>query len=418
MKIRKSDQGFALAITVYVLLFVLASLTYLLTRTSQDVKTSDMHKRLKNSSTLANNVITDLMRQFSQTFQADHYDSSQLTRSPAYYTHGFSSVTISANANQHFISFSAVGAYGQDINQPQNKKTIEGVIKFISDLTTFGTMWNGNFTTSASNASYMGRMWVNGSWSITGLNTRVQGGPVFVNGNISTGGSGNLVINGDLYRSGSRSGNITVNGTDNTYVPSMNWPTIDRTYFDTYSNVKVTQNTTLRFYYDGASSTGTVRVGTTTYVIPSTGFIIYGQNCTLTSSGTVRGRVTIASIRTSGTSGGNIIMDNHLKYATVGSTSFANVQDSFAAIASNSIAFNKTGSDLYVSGVYFVDSSGTTGMSSSGSSGRTLRIFGTRNKGIWLSGFSGAQITFDTNLDTYPPPGLPERPNLVTWHIK
>lgn len=417
MNSRKDEHGAALMVVIFILVFVITAGTYLLTRSAENLRISHMFRKMKTSSSLANNVVTDLMRQFSQTYQEDHYDTTQLSRNPAFYSQGFSSVAITANRDQHFIAFSAIGSYGKDLNNPQHKRTIEGVIKFISDLTTFGTMWNGNFTTSASNATYTGKMWVNGSWTISGNNARVEGGPVFVNGNISTTGGGSLVINGDLYRSGTRTGTITVNGTDNTYVPQMTWPTIDRTYFDTYSNVKLTANTNLRFNYDTGSATGTVRIGTITYIIPTTGFIIYGRNCTLTSSGTVRGRVAIASIRTSGGVGGNIIIDNHMKYATVGSTNFANPQDSFAAVASNSIQFNRaSGTDLYVSGVYFVDSTGTTGMSSSGSG--ILRIFGTRNKGITLSGFSGAQITYDTNMDTYPPPGLPEKPNLVTWHFK
>lgn len=417
----RTQRGIALPLVLILMTVVLVTAVYLLNTTTMEMKFSFMNRRIKTASALANNVVTDLLRQFSQSYQEDHYDMANLARSPAFYSQGFSSVTISPNALQHFVSFEAVGSYGSDLNNPMNKKTIDGVIKFVSDLTTFGTMSNGNFTTSAGNVTYGGKVWINGNWTVSGNNIAVQGGPVFVNGNITASGVGDLTVNGDLYHTGTLSGPITVTGANNNYVPQMTWPTIDHTYFDTYSNVKVTANTTVRFYYDGVSSTGSVRVGTTTYAIPSTGFIIYGENCTLTSSGTVKGHVTLASVRTSGSVGGDIKLDSDLQYATAGSTSLASASDSFAAVASNSIQWNRSvNKDLHISGVYFVDSPGTSGMSTTctGCTNKTFHFFGTRNKGISTSGWTNSAISFDTNLDTYPPPGLPERPNLVTYRVK
>lgn len=414
------DRGGALPITMFLLLTTMAIGTFLLTRTSQDLRHSTMHRKIRTASNLANSVITDIMRQFSQSYQGDHYSSDALDRAAAGYGPGFSVITTSANVNQHFVAFEAEGRYGDDIDNPQHRKKISGVIKFISDLTTFGTMINGAFTTTG-NATYQGKTWINGNWATTAQVTCL-GGPVFVNGNISTSGGGTYFINGSLYRAGTRSGSVTITGADNAFMPSMTWPTIDRTYFDTYANVTVTADTTVRFSTAGTS--GIVRVGGTNYTIPSTGLIVYGKNCTLTSSGTVRGHVTIASIRVSGAAGGIVTMDNHLRYATAGSTSLANTNDSFAALASDQINWNITNSDLFLSGVYFVDSVGTTGIFSTCTTctdpgeNRALRFFGTRNKGNSSSGFGTISYTYDTNLDTYPPPGLPEKPRLVTWHIK
>ncbi len=419
----QSQHGLGLPITLFLMLILVSIGTWLLQTTTEGLRQATQFRKIKASTSLANTVITDILRQFSQEYQGDHYSTAALERDPTFYNKGYSVITTSANTLQHFVSFEAVGSYGTDINNPQARKEIQGVIKFISDLTTYGTMWQDAFTTSANNATYQGKLWANNGWTISGDNCIVNGGPVFVNGNIATSGGGDIVINGDLYRSGSRSGNITVTGNDNTYIPDLTWPTIDTTYFDTYSNVKVTANTTVRFSYETTASTGSVRIGTTTYTIPSTGFIIYGQNCVLTTSGTVRGRVTIASLRTSGSSGGNVTVDNNLSYATVGSTSNANVNDALAVISTHGQTWTRaaSGQYRYMSGVFWVDTGGTTSQVftlSGGSTSSGLKFFGTRNKAISGTVSLGASINYDTGLDTYPPPGLPEKPCLVSYQIK
>ena len=420
---RPSDRrrGAILPMVLVLIAVVLPLSIFLAQRVSQDLLHTRMNSRIRTASSLANNMVTDILRQFSQNYQGDHYSAAALQRTPVRYAQGFSSLTVTSDANQHYLYFQGIGGYGDDVDHPENRKVIDGVIKFVSDLTTFGTMSNGNFTTSASNVTYLGKMWLNGDWSVSGSNITVNGGPVFVDGNLSKTGGGTLTINGDLYRTGTRSGAITVTGSDYNFMPQMTWPTIDRTYYDTYANVTVTADTAIRFRYDGASSTGTVLVGTTPYAIPSSGFIIYGKNCTLTSSGTVRGKVSLVSIRTGGGVGGNIVMDSDLSYATAGSTNSANASDSFGAIASNTIAWNRTGDrELYITGTYFVDSPGTSGMSTqcAGCAGKGFHFFGTRNNQITTSGWSRTEISFDTSLDTYPPPGLPEKPYLVTWRIR
>jgi len=56
-------------------------------------------------------------------------------------------------------------------------------------------------------------------------------------------------------------------------------------------------------------------------------------------------------------------------------------------------------------------------MTASGKSSKKLYIYGTRNKPI-STPFGGSVFTYDNWLNNFPPPGLPERPLLVTWHIK
>lgn len=414
-----NQRGMGLPVSILLIFITLTSAIWLSERASQGLRHSAFYRKLQTSTSLANTVITDLMRQFSQSYQADHYTSGVLDRNPAFYSNGYSIFSSTSDRVQHYVAFEADGSYGSDIDQPQTHKKIYGVVKFISDLTTFGTMWSDSFTTSADNATYVGKLWANGGWTISGDNCVVNGGPVFVNGNIATSGGGDLVINGNLYRSGSRTGNIVVNGNDYTFIPPLTWPTIDTSYFNTYSNVTVTANTNIRF-----NSNGTVKVGTVTYSIPSTGLIIYGKNCVLTTSGTVSGHVTVASLRVSGSSGGNIIVDDDIKYATTGSTWTANINDSLAVISTHGQTWTRAGNNQwrYINGCFWIDTGSTSGSEvitlSGGSTNSGLVFNGTRNKAISGTVSKGAAINFDTNLDTYPPPGLPEKPYLVQWEIQ
>ncbi len=420
---RPHEHGGSLAITLFLLMSIMTTGTFILIRSSQDLKHATMHRKIKTASNLANSIVTDMMRQFSDSYQGDHFSSDALNRDPAAYASGYSIVTATGNILQHVVAFEAEGQYGTDLDNPQHTKKISGVIKFISDLTTYGTMWRDAFTTSGSDVTYSGKLWANGGWVISGDNVRVQGGPVFVKGNISTSGSGDLTINGNLYRSGTRAGNITVVGTDYNYLPTLTWPTLDTTYFETYYNVKVTADANVRFSTNSAQ--GRVTIGTTTYNIPSTGFIIYGRNCTLTSSGTVRGHVTIASLRVSGTAGGYVYVDGHMLYATPGSTMSANANDSLGVVSSYGHEWTRAASGAwrYITGVYWIDQGATSGANDEvhllvdGATNSNMHFTGTRNKSI-RGTTSNMIIAYDTGLDTYPPPGLPEKPVLVTWHIK
>ena len=223
---RSNQRGGALVITLFLLMSTMTAGTYILVRSSQDLRHATMHRKIQTASNLANSVVTDIMRQFSDSYQGDHYSADALTRDPVLHGSGYSIITTTSNTTQHFVAFEAQGKYGTDPDNPQHTKKVSGVIKFISDLTTFGTLWNGSFTTNGT-ALYQGKVWINGSWT-TEANVTVQGGPVFVNGNL-TRTAGTLMINGSVYRAGSRSGAMTITGTDNTFMPQMTWPTIDRT---------------------------------------------------------------------------------------------------------------------------------------------------------------------------------------------
>ena len=394
-------------ILMFLLIPVASGFLYVL---RDQLRFTTSERQIKTARTLANNALVDFMRQFSQDYYSGHYDTASLARAESFYAVGFTSVSVTADSQNHTVFIEATGKYGASAQSPLARKTLYGLIQFVSDLTDYGTLINGNLTTSASNVTYLGKFWINGTWSITGSNVRLEGGPALVLQNVS--GSASAVINGDLYYGGTSAGSVTVNGTKYNFFPDKTFPTLNLSYYQNHYNYRITTNNTQLLF----NSNGTVLIGTTTISIPSTGMIIWGQNVNLNVRGTLRGRVTVVATHTGSGPGGQVIMNGDLVYAN--GTNSASSLDSFAALATRRINFTRLGANMTVCGVYFVNT-GTTNMSVTGSSGRTFNFFGTRNQIMWVSGFTaGRNISFDPNLNRFPPPGLPERPVLVTCHIK
>jgi hypothetical protein len=304
-------------------------------------------------------------------------------------------------------------------------KEVFALIKFISDMTDFGTYINGTFTISASNLTYYGKWWITGNLSITGSNVKFIGGPLIVGGSI-TGGSGCKVY-GNLYYGGSSKGSVTVYGNTYNFYPSdMIYPTVNEDFYKTNSNYKITTSRTLKF--EAYTSSSAFRIVGTTITVPiiESGMIILAENCNLTVYGVVRGRVTVVTtgsgsygkitIGLSNNSTGLVYYNN----LTGGTTTYSYYGNSFAAIATNGITFQgKTTSptaNLTVCGVFFDRSSNN--MNCSGASDRIFKLYGSRNKPISISGFSSIELYYDQYLNSSPPPGLPERPVLVNLQLK
>lgn len=381
----------------------------------QTLRAALQERRQKTASQIANGVVTDYMRQFSQDPYKGHYDMPSLSRPESFYSSGFSSVTFLADSANRTLYLKALGGYGTP-QRPLARKTLEALIQFQSDLTQYGTMVNGPFTISASNVTYDGGLWINGNLSVTGANVRFNGGPLVVNGNLS--GAASVILDGDLYYSGTSAGAVTVQGTRFNFVPSTSWPILDFNYYDAHYTYKTTTSRTIVFNADG---TFTV-VGDQTYAIPPGGAILYAENASLTVRGAVNGRVTVVAggaVGNCASATGRITVNDNLYY--VGASSIAaSAQASFAALARNCISFSKTGGDLLAAGIYFVEQ-GTGNMRLTGSSGRRFWLYGVRTQGILITpgtSFSGGRsLNYDPNLRAFPPPGLPERALLVNWNL-
>jgi hypothetical protein len=424
--ILKKNSGVALVTVIFVILILLPTILWLLPFVDTQVRLAQKEKQLKLASQMANDFIVDYMRQFSQNYYEGHYDIDSLSRPQSFYEHGFSSVTVIPDSQNHTVYIEARGAYVNNKNEVLADKKVSALVKFISDMTDYGTYINGTFTISASNITYYGKWWITGDLSITGSNVTFRGGPLIVGGKIS-GGSGGRVY-GNLYYGGSSKGNVTVYGNTYNFYPSdMVYPTIKENFYVMNSNYKITTDSTLKFEAYPSSSAFRI-VGTTiTFPIIEAGTIILGQNVNLTVYGTIRGRVTVVTTNTSSSKGkitvglsnqvANLVYYNSL---TGGTTTYSYYGNSFAAIASNGITFQgkttSTTSDLIVCGAFFDRSA--SNMSADGASGRRFYLYGSRNKPINISGFDQIELYYDPYLNNSPPPGLPERPVLVNLKIK
>lgn len=411
----RAAEGQALVAALVLVLFALPVGITFYRYSTQALKSSIQERRQKTAAQLANGVVTDYMRQLSQDAYNGHYDPDSLERPESVYSSGFSTVTFVPDSINRTLYLRAVGGYGTQA-KPLARKTLEALVQFQSDLTQYGTMINGPFTISGSDIRYDGGVWVNGNLSVTGANVRFNGGPLVVNGNLS--GSASVVLDGDLYYSGTSAGSVTVLGQRYNYVPSAIWPTLDFGYYDAHYTYKSTVDRTVVF-----NSTGTFTVvNDQTYAIPPQGAILYCENCSFTVRGTVSGRITVVAGGATGncsSANGRITVADSLFY--VGASSIAaSAQAAFAAMARNCIAFNKTGGDLVASGIFFVEQ-GTNNMRLTGSPGTRFWLYGVRTQGITLSPSSsfsaGRSLNYDANLRAYAPPGLPERALLVNWNL-
>lgn len=411
----RADNARGQALVVALLMFVmLLPLTFAFVRyVTQAVRAAARERQQKAAGSMAGDVVADYMRQFSQNAYSGHYDADSLSRPKTFYTAGYSTVTFTADEANRTLWLKAEGGVG-DPAAPTTRKRVEALVQFSSDLVQYGTMVNGPFSISASNLSYLGGLWSNGNLNVSGSNVRFNGGPVVVNGNVT--GAASVVIDGDLYYSGTSAGSVSVLGNRYNFIPATTWPTLDFNYYDAHYTYKTTVSRTIVL---NSTQTFTV-VGVGTYAIPAAGAIIYGENCNLTVRGPVSGRVTVVAGGTIGSgTQGNITVSDSVYYA-VGSSVAASAAASFGALARNRITFSKTGSNLTVVGVYFVEQ-GTNNMTLTGSSGRRFWLYGVRTQAISVSpgtSFnSGIALAYDANLRAYPPPGLPEKALLVNWKM-
>ncbi|KAF0127191.1 MAG: hypothetical protein FD189_456 [Elusimicrobia bacterium] len=429
MKLLRSRPGLGLIMVILVSLFLLPTFIYLSWNAGNALRHSLQERRQSEAAALASQALVDYMRQFSQDYYSGHYDAASLDRNRALYEAGFTEVSHEAYPAAHALYIEARGRYGKDPAAPLAGKKLSAAVQFISDLTDYGTLINGGFTISASNVTYYGKWWITGNLSITGSNVRFAGGPLIVGGNLSVSGS-NVRVDGDLYYGGSLSGSPAVDGTAYNFYPSdLVYPVIREEYYRANYAYRIAgTDRALRFDAHPSSSTFSIIGTTITVPVVESGMIVLGENVNLTVYGTVRGRVTVATTNTGGSKGritvGQSSAESNLLYynpLTGGTTTSAALGSSIALIASNGITLQgKTSTpaqDHTVCGVFFNRSSAN--ISASGGSTRRLSIHGTRNKPISTSGFGGGTtMTYDTGLNSNPPPGLPERPVLVTWYMR
>lgn len=403
MKINNKESGMTFPIALVLIVFLIPAVTVFFYVFSKESDYTRMDKRIKSAGFLAENCITDLMRQFSQDYYAGHYDSASLNMPEAFMNYGFSSMTVTPNSTTHTLVIDALGKYGTNSSNPEAQKRLHAIIKFSSPFTSYGLIYNTSLSVG-SGASYSGKIRINGN--LTAGSGVTFAGDVIVNGNISI--TAPVSITGDCYCSGTIPAALTVTGTKYTYVPPFTWPNLNLSYYASNYNYKCTSSKTVTF-----NSNGTFTIDSVNYTVPAEGAIIYGEGTStdLTISGTVKGHVTILA-------GRDIIITDNINYAN--GTNNADASDSIAIFAIRNTVLKKN-SALTIHGIFFCQTGTIKGYYSYGGSSRALYIYGARamNQQVdTASYYDPRYYIYDSQAQSYPPPSLPEKPLLVSWQVK
>lgn len=264
-----ASRGSAFVNVLILMAFVVPLVLLFLKSAARQNKSALQERQIKESRALTTNVMVDFMRQFSQNQTASYLDASALARPETYSGAGFSNVTTEVNALGHFIYFRSTGRYGRS---GATSKHLDAVIRFAADLTRFGNLFNNTITISASGPTYNGGFYVNGNLTVTGANATFNSGPVVVKGNLTVPGS--AVFNTDVYVDGATTFNgATVNGVVYRYVPDVDWPSIDTTYYSLHNHYTIDGTSQTWVFSVQTSTQGIFTVQGTTVVvkIPSTG---------------------------------------------------------------------------------------------------------------------------------------------------
>lgn len=470
----KKNNGSAMVV-VLMLSVILVPVSIMLLSTMRTYHRSSFKEgQIKTATDLANNAIVDVMRQLSQAYYQDHYDPDFLDREESFYKNGFSDCTIVPNEKNRYISITAKSKSGTSSLNPLAKKTLYCTIKFRSPWTEFGNFFGRKHNLVKSKMLFEGPFCVtNGYLKLTGNDLKFIGGPVLVNGDLLCPGTNNIIY-GDLYCSGTISSDVTITGNVYKYYPNISYPTIRQDYYINHANLTINNDSIITFYTNAAKDIGYFDISqggvvVNTITIPPDGYLICALNCNIKVTGSLRGRVTIANFDTTGTtyltwdwdtSKGKTIILGNLVYAhgpdLADGKYHARKHTSLAIIASSLLMFElpaippvdgsgQPPTTYNVCGAFLfrrhslLDGPNYTGAKSNQTilNIQGVRTCGTNYAGKWNHYVSDVvrykhksendpdfykgcyrNIYYDENLAIYPPPYLPEKPYVVSWHYK
>ncbi|MFH1283769.1 MAG: hypothetical protein ABII27_08910 [bacterium] len=423
----QGNRGVAILIIMITLFLLIPTMLFVLNIVRQNNIIAAKDRQLNTTNNLANNMIIDIMGLLAQSQYDYHYDPSSLNWDDLSYKWGFSSMNVIPDLVNHTLFIEAKGRYGKAKDHALFEKTLYAVVQFDSPWTKFASMFPNGITTNIPSIIYDGPLYSKGDAIFTGTNLLFTIGPVIVDGNFF--GRPSLTVDCDLYCSGNLAGGFKCNGTIYNFAPVVEIPEIDDTFYDMYSNLELFNGGyDIVFSVDPVSGDGRFSVNGGSFVtIPSSGYIIYGKKSTITVTGTVHGRVTIVATKAGTAARGFIHVLGDLVYAN--GTLNASYDDSIALIAENKlymykIVANNTVCGILISqttdGIILQPPSHPSSYPFANTCGTHI-ISGTRNE-IIKNGLDTTKVTctdaFDENLIKYPPPGLPEKPRLVTWDFK
>jgi|GEM_PF-1962160 len=277
-------------------------------------------------------------------------------------------------------------------------------------------------------------VYVNGNLDVSGSSNLIfQGNSLMVNGNVLGGPGMTLSVGALLYSSGV----VTNNGADiwgNVYnkILPMDIVPIDLNYYLAHNRQIVAPtppavSTSVVWTFMDDPATSLCRCYTDdpptifweAHELPgNVGWPIFVvQDGNITLRGTCSSKVTVVSFTTTPSgSSGNVFIDSSQVGQSDGSTVSSSTR-AFAVVASNTIMFNTTGAGgpITARGYYRASQIGIIGSN-------PVTVEGTLHT---LTGFSNStdlnakfNIQFDPDLFKNLPPGVPERPVLVTYTSK
>lgn len=465
MAMIKNERGAAFLVMLTAVVVMVPALLFLGEVLHNLLKSATKEKHIVNTADLPQNALVDYMRQFAQNPALDWSDPAQFNRPDAFYSAGFSSVTVTSNVGNRTIQVRCEGTFRNDVNDVNAKRReMVATLGFRNDLLKYATINQG--LTISDNNKTLGPTYVEANATVTGANT-VFNGDLVVTGNVSL--SPSTQVNGNLYHGGTYNNAGTVTGTVFPYAYPVTWPMFDFAYWVTRANLNPWANpvATLTFVNNGTVVVNAA-VGSGTYATTGpAGLIIVvegqaniiGDNNPASSTGKVRGHVTVVA--------STVTITNSLVYAN--GTNQADASDSLAIYAFNPVLLTKSDPSVnvmrltamvwpvYFRGVNCHLSGGAGGWIATGSGSNIvyrwldndlspqLIFTGTTFTGInrvcddWVhndifppppgvpivnpcagtpliyNGNVTVTHLFDPNLSQFPPPGLPSRCTILDY---
>jgi len=469
---RLGQSGMTTFLVIVIMLAVVPLLIMILRNTSSQLLRGRMDKHIKGSRVLAADFISDVMRQFSEDYSVNHYDPFTLRRTNwDHLRSGRGGVTLTADAPGRFVVFHSTAEVGVGNELAATalyarmvgirRKTF-GVVKFVSDHARYAavvpaeSLDAGGDLTIGTPQTVQGGLWVGGNLRVNANDVwfRRHGNntcyPVVVQGDLVLNQTDTrfdcpVFYTGNMIGTGHFSVTPVHVGPSPTALPKMTIPALKYAYFeDKYAFIRngggpyrwelaPTANNDATIIKDADS-------GNVLTTLPSTAVVIV-QNADLTiaKDSRVGGKVTIVAVQdATAADGGNVNIEADIQYAGAHPRR-ADSGHSFAVIAVNRIAFrNVKDDDMNVVGLYMTapimnqnpplasTNLGLFWMADDDDDDGEFRLDGAIMSPIAVDNTSdpdmdnadpfeeGRSIVYDPGLMNFLPPGIPERPVLVS----
>lgn len=406
-------------------------------------------RKIKATRSMANSVMTDFMRQFSQSPVETGNTLARIGITPAtdplirlgesFTKSGFTETKITTSTETNSLYFEASG-FLRRADDPAflNIKQMSGVVRIENPILRYGDSRNPRFGVPTWNVP-----WVIPDSIHLPLGLNIQAGvkyifkdDVIINGNLTCSSVASGVsteFKKFLYISGTYSGNCSF---DPSYPPIPMAPVtkfipLDLSYYITHNTILTNVDEWWVFRVDGTNGKmdrfnaglGPTKGGLIeTLTIPDTGAIFVSSGAVVSLEGQVKGRVTVvaASFSPRPSPSHAVYIQNDLSYADGSNT--AKSDYSFAVLTDGRIVTKKNPPGAMITNGLFLSTFGPgSNFIYTGANAPTSHTnFGTMASIFWEGPAAGYTANYfkDPNLARFPPPGVPAQAFLVNWHVE